>query len=91
MSVGGFLVKERPLVWFYRFSLALIVLGFVMLSQARSYAALVLATLLLGCGQGVTSLINIIRLSAGEAREFFMSNATSYRFGYFEKKSVGIF
>jgi predicted MFS family arabinose efflux permease len=66
MSVGGFLVRERPLVWFYRFSLVLIVLGFVMLSQARSYTALVLATLLLGCGQGVTSLINIIRLSAGE-------------------------
>ncbi len=66
MSVGGFLVKERPLVWFYRFSLALIVFGFVILSQARHYPALVLATLLLGCGQGITSLINIIRLGAGE-------------------------
>ncbi len=67
MSVGGFLVKDRPMVWFYRFSLALIVLGFVLLSQARSYPALVITTLFLGCGQGVTSLINVMRLSATEA------------------------
>jgi hypothetical protein len=31
------------------------------------------------------------RLATAEAREFLTSNATSYRFGYFEKKSVGIF
>jgi len=64
MFLGGFLIRHRPLVWFYRLSLVLIVGGFGLLSLAHSYFALVLATLLLGCGLGITSLINIIRLGA---------------------------
>jgi len=67
MSVGGFLVRHHPLVRFYRISLLLIVAGFGMLALAHSYPALILATLLLGCGQGITSLINVIRLGASEA------------------------
>lgn len=67
MALGGFIVKKRPLVWFYRASLILIVSGFVMLGAASSYVTLVTATLLLGCGLGTTNLINIIRLSATDA------------------------
>jgi len=67
MAVGGFLVKNRPLVWFYRLSLMLIVSGFGMLALAHTYPGLVLATLFLGSGLGITSLINIIRLSASDA------------------------
>ncbi|HVV27997.1 MAG TPA: MFS transporter [Rhizomicrobium sp.] len=67
MFLGGFFVKNRPLVRFYRISLMLIVAGFALLSLARTYPALVLATLLLGSGLGITSLINIIRLGAAEA------------------------
>jgi len=67
MSAGGFLVRNQPLVRFYRVSLLLIVAGFGTLALARSYAALILATLLLGSGQGITSLINVIRLAASDA------------------------
>lgn len=66
MFVGGWLVKDRPLTSFYRVSLALITAGFMLLSIASTYGALVLATLLLGSGHGITSLINIMRLGAAD-------------------------
>jgi len=66
MFIGGALVRDRPLIWFYRSSLLLIVSGFCMLSIARNYVSLVSATLLLGMGMGITSLIQIIRVGATE-------------------------
>jgi predicted MFS family arabinose efflux permease len=65
--VGGYLVKDRPIVWFYRASLVLIVGGFLTLSVAANYATLVFATLMLGMGLGVSSLVNVMRVSSIDA------------------------
>ena len=64
--IGGYLVRDRPIVWFYRVSLICIVAGFLTLSIANNYATLVLATLMLGVGLGVSSLVNVMRISAVE-------------------------
>lgn len=66
MFLGGILVRDRPLIWFYRSSLLLIAGGFCLLSIAHDYVSLVAATLLLGMGMGITSLIQIIRAGATE-------------------------
>jgi predicted MFS family arabinose efflux permease len=66
MFLGGALIRNRPLVLFYRTSLVLIVSGFCLLAMARSYGSLVLATLLLGSGLGITNLVNILRMSMAE-------------------------
>jgi predicted MFS family arabinose efflux permease len=65
--VGGYLVKDRPIVWFYRATLVLIVGGFLTLSVAANYATLVFATLMLGLGLGVSSLVNVMRVSSIDA------------------------
>lgn len=65
--IGGYLVKERPIVWFYRASLFFIVTGFLTLSVAANYATLVFATLMLGIGLGVSSLVNVMRVSSIDA------------------------
>jgi predicted MFS family arabinose efflux permease len=65
--IGGYLVKDRPIVWFYRASLAFIVAGFLTLGVAANYATLVFATLMLGIGLGVSNLVNVIRVSSIDA------------------------
>ena len=72
--IGGYLVRDRPIVWFYRVSLICIVAGFLTLSIANNYATLVLATLMLGVGLGVSSLVNVMRISAVEVSKSRISS-----------------
>ena len=72
--IGGYLVRDRPIVWFYRVSLLCIVAGFLTLSIANNYATLVLATLMLGVGLGVSSLVNVMRISAVEVSKSRISS-----------------